>query len=81
MTDTIKNNENWGSIRTKLNEIIAAVNSIETASIPATFEQFETDSTGEKLTKGSLMIFRSATDNKYYKIDVEVFYNTVSKGL
>ena len=76
MIQDIQNNEQWGSIRTKLNEAIATLNGIEEAE----FLNAE-EAAGEKLVKGSFVLFQSATDDKWYKMEITNFYDLLSAGL
>lgn len=76
MIQDIQNNEQWASIRLKLNEVIATLNGIEEA------ELLNAKKAGaDKLVKGSFVLFKSAADDKWYKIEVTEFYELVSGGL
>lgn len=73
MINTIQNNEQWSSVREKLNDVIAAINGIEASIVDAAV----IDELGQHLTSDSLVLFQGE-DGLYYKIPVSNFKKIVT---
>lgn len=79
--EIIQNNEKWYEIREKMNNVIQYVNEISENGEKPNIDDIEEDTFGSKLVKGSKIIFQSSVNGRIYKIDAEVFFDKISKGL
>lgn len=76
--DNIENNENWGSIRDKLNTVISFVADSSENGFKPSMNEIEEDKTGEALKDGCFVLFETK-EGIVKKIEVSKFYDIISK--